>query len=123
MSNIVPDSELISDRSVCDVGEEITFAIIENSLNIYCSCINFHDCTPLIQMFNSSITRSFPMLGIYEVTLNSQSTHDLTTSSSLKITIENQKPNVDFLLPENLYQDDLGSFIVKDLDQTDTKNE
>jgi chitodextrinase len=123
MSNIVPDTELHADTLLADVGEDIIFSIEDLALNLYCAYINFHDGTPVIQLFNYSISHRFGVQGLYTITLTGVSTAGLTAISLLEIEIKNQVPEVEIVLPEVIFQDEMYSYQIKNVTEVDTAND
>nr|MDO8115539.1 PKD domain-containing protein [Candidatus Sigynarchaeota archaeon] len=116
-SDVAAHGDIIADKPVADVGEQITFYMVNigtgQSMTTH-FFIQFHDGTPTVELNNVfNITHQFPFEGTYTITLIAVSSYGLTDVSSTVVEIVNQQPAVDIVLPSgSVHEDDTISISV-----------
>ncbi|NMC07011.1 MAG: PKD domain-containing protein, partial [Candidatus Lokiarchaeota archaeon] len=108
-SDITANGEIIANKDVADVGETITFDIINTGVGEGSTSrftINFHDGSALAELNNVfAINHSFIFEGVYTITMIAISNYGLTATSSTTVTIANQQPAVDIVMPSTAVED------------------
>jgi len=107
--DIVPDGRLVAMRDTADVGELITFQIVDTTMNTVRFLVDFHDTSEILDLGSQrEFTHAFFFEGIYNITMVMVSIAGLTKTVNEPVIIKNQQPRVEIeingprLMDENL---------------------
>ncbi|MBN2152852.1 MAG: PKD domain-containing protein [Candidatus Lokiarchaeota archaeon] len=108
-SDITANGDIVANKPVADVGEVITFNIINSGVGGGLTShfiINFHDGSALVELDNVfTIDHSFIFEGSYTITMVAISNYGLTATTHTTVAIVNQRPAVDIVMPATAVED------------------
>ncbi len=122
--DLVPSGEIVADRYLADVGENIHFHVINAHPNTVRFLVDFHDTSaPLDLQGSYNFTHAFLFEGIYNLTIIMVSTAGLTQNTNLQVKIQNQQPQVTFDALGERFMDSPLLFNVTNFNVADTSND
>ncbi|MHA1798694.1 MAG: PKD domain-containing protein, partial [Candidatus Helarchaeota archaeon] len=117
-SSIIPIiDQFTADKTVVDVGEEVTFSVMLSQFGgpAQYFLFLFHDGTGNIST-SGSMTHSFMYEGVYLVSVEARGPNNITDVKTIEITVQNEHPLIeDLLFPTEAFENEIVTFNVSNV--------